>query len=381
MTAEQLSVLEDLVVQQVDKALASARADRAPDVKDLDRYVYRQATPPPSQGMPAPPTRGEPFRVMDAIQLALAEALAEDDKVFLAGIDVGAGGNVFGLTRGLKERWPRRVLDTPISETAVVGLAVGAAMSGLRPVIEIMYLDFIGVCFDQILNQVAKLGFMTGGNASLGLTIRTQYGVGRSSGSQHSQSLEALLAHIPGLKVVMPATAADTYGLLRASIVDPDPVIFIENRLLYGKKEPRPAPGYTVPLGVANVARPGTDVTVVCWSRMVHEALAAAEVLAAEGIQIEVVDLRTIAPIDFDTIQQSVAKTSRLIIAQEGVLRHGIGAEIAARVGRDAYWHLDAPIERLGGPFTPVPYSPVLEEAWLPGRADIVTTARELVRF
>ena len=190
---------------------------------------------------PAPPAEDAPvFRTMDAVRSALAAELAEDDRVFVAGVDVGAGGNVFGLTRGLAEEFPGRVRDTPISETAIMGLGVGSAMAGMRPVVELMYLDFIGVCFDQLLNQAAKLPFMTGGAAEMALTVRTQFGAGRSSGSQHSQSLEALLAHIPGLTVVMPSTPADTYGLLRASIQDPNPVVFIENRQLYGMKGPQP---------------------------------------------------------------------------------------------------------------------------------------------
>src|SRR6185437_6216470 len=190
------------------------------------------------------------------------------------------GGNVFGLTRGLHDRYGERVRDTPISENAIVGLAVGAAMAGMRPVVEIMYLDFLGVCLDQLLNQAAKLPFMTGGAAEMGLTVRTQFGAGRSSGSQHSQSLEALLAHMPGLTVVMPSTPADTYGLLRAAIQDPNPVVFIENRLLYGMKGPAPSDDYLLPLGRSAVVRPGSDITVVSVSRMVHEAIAAADDVA-----------------------------------------------------------------------------------------------------
>ena len=218
--------------------------------------------------------------------------------MFVAGIDVGAGGNVFGLTRGLADQFGERVRDTPISETAIIGLGVGAAMAGMRPVVEMMYLDFLGVCFDQLLNQAAKLPFMTGGAAEMALTVRTQFGAGRSSGSQHSQSLEALLAHIPGLTVVMPSTPADTYGLLRAAIQDPNPVVFIENRLLYGMKGPQPPADHILPIGRSAVVRPGTDVTVVSVSRMVHEAMAAADSLADEGISVEVIDLRTVAPLD-----------------------------------------------------------------------------------
>ncbi len=315
---------------------------------------------------------------MDAVNAALAAELEADDRVFVAGIDVGAGGNVFGLTRGLRDRFGDRVRDTPISETAVMGVGVGAAMAGMRPVVELMYLDFIGVCLDQLLNQAAKLPFMTGGSAQMGLTVRTQFGAGRSSGSQHSQSLEALLAHVPGLTVVMPSTPADTYGLLRAAIQDPNPVIFIENRLLYGIKGPQPPPDHLVPIGRSAVVREGTDVTVVSVSRMVHEAIAAAECVAAEGISVEVIDLRTVAPLDAAPILESVAKTSRLLIAHEAVVPFGIGAEIAAIVARDGFWNLDAPIEHVGAAATPPPYAPELERAWLPDRDDIADAIRRL---
>ena len=319
------------------------------------------------------------FRTMDAVRTALEAELTTDESVFVAGIDVGEGGNVFGLTRGLRDRFGDRVRDTPISETAIVGLGVGAAMAGMRPVVEVMYLDFLGVCFDQLLNQAAKLPFMTGGAARMGLTVRTQFGAGRSSGSQHSQSLEALLAHVPGLTVGMPSTPADTYGLLRAAIQDPNPVVFIENRLMYGMKGPQPPADHLVPIGRSAVVRPGTDVTVVSVSRMVHEAIAAAAALADEGISVEVIDLRTIAPLDTAPIVESVAKTSRLLIAHEAVVPFGIGAEIAAVVGREAFWHLDAPIERIGAGPTPPPYAPPLEKAWLPDRDDIASAIRRLV--
>jgi 2-oxoisovalerate dehydrogenase E1 component len=317
---------------------------------------------------------------MDAIRLALEYEMAADPDVFLAGIDIGAGGNVFGLTRGLHTRWPERVRDTPISESAIVGLAVGAAMAGKRPVVELMYLDFLGVCLDQLMNQAAKLRFMTGGLASIPLVLRTQFGAGRSSGSQHSQSLEALLAHIPGLTVVMPSTPADTYGLLRAAIRDPNPVVFIENRLLYGQKGPRPPDDHLVPIGRARVVRPGRDVTVVSFSRMVHEAVAAAETLAAEGIEAEVIDLRTVAPLDRETVLASLARTGRLVIAHEAVLDFGIGAELAALAAGEGFWHLDAPVARVGAAFTPAPYAPSLEQAWLPDRADVAEAIRATVR-
>jgi 2-oxoisovalerate dehydrogenase E1 component len=315
---------------------------------------------------------------MDAVHDALEFELEHDERVFVAGIDVGEGGNVFGLTRGLRDRFGDRVRDTPISETAVIGVGVGAAMAGLRPVVELMYVDFLGVCLDQLLNQAAKLPFMTGGSAEMGLTVRTQFGAGRSSGSQHSQSLEALLAHIPGLTVVMPSTPADTYGLLRAAIEDPNPVVFIEHRLLYGMKGPAPAKDYVLPIGRAAIVRSGTDVTVVSVSRMVHEALAAAEEVAGAGISVEVIDLRTVAPLDHETVLASVARTGRLLIAHEAVVDFGIGAEIAATAAREAFWDLDAPIERIGAAATPPPYAPDLERAWLPGRAQITEAIKRL---
>jgi 2-oxoisovalerate dehydrogenase E1 component len=376
VSAERMSALEASVANELDEAVAAARAAPPPDVATISKFVVR---PRPSFPEPGPPPDDAPvFRTMDAIHHALEAELAADDRVFVAGIDVAEGGNVFGLMRGLHDRFGDRVRDTPISETAIVGLGVGAAMAGMRPVVEIMYLDFVGVCLDQLLNQAAKLPFMTGGRAEMALTVRTQFGAGRSSGSQHSQSLEALLAHIPGLSVVMPSTPADTYGLLRAAIQDPNPVVFIENRLLYGMKGPRPAADHVVPIGRSAVVRAGTAITLVSVSRMVHEAVAAAELVAGDGISVEVIDLRTVAPLDLVPILESVHKTGRLLIAHEAVLPFGIGAEIAATVGREAFWDLDAPIERIGAPPTPPPYAPDLERAWLPDREQIAAALRRL---
>lgn len=371
-----LAALDAEVAQELDAALEKARSCAAPSPSTLFDFVVRPrpAVPEPAALAPDAPV----FRTMDAIRAALETELERDERVFVAGIDVGDGGNVFGLTRGLRERFGDRVRDTPISETAIVGLGVGAAMAGMRPVVELMYLDFLGVCFDQLLNQAAKLPFMTGGAAEMALTVRTQFGAGRSSGSQHSQSLEALLAHIPGLTVVMPSTPADTYGLLRAAIDDPNPVVFIENRLLYGMKGPQPPADHVVPIGRASVVRVGTDITVVSVSRMVHEALAAADAVAGDGISVEVIDLRTVAPLDTATILESVAKTSRLLIAHEAVVPFGIGAEIAATVAREGFWTLDAPIERIGAAATPPPYAPDLERAWLPDRDTVAAALRRL---
>ncbi len=375
-----VDTLESGVATELDRAVDAARALPPPSPASLFDFVVRpRAVVPDTPPLSATGVRGEhTYRTMDAVHAALESELAADERVFLAGVDVGEGGNVFGLTRGLRARFGDRVRDTPISETAIVGLAVGAAMAGMRPVVEVMYLDFLGVCFDQLLNQAAKLPFMTGGAAEMSLTVRTQFGAGRSSGSQHSQSLEALLAHIPGLTVVMPSTPADTYGLLRASIRDPNPVVFIENRLLYGMKGPEPAADHLIPIGRSAVVRPGSDITVVSVSRMVHEALAAAEDVAGEGVSVEVIDLRTIAPLDLEPVLESVHKTSRLLIAHEAVVPFGIGAEIAARVARDGFWDLDAPIERIGAAATPPPYAPELERAWLPGRVEIADAIRRL---
>jgi 2-oxoisovalerate dehydrogenase E1 component len=371
-----IAELAESVSHELDEAVAEARRSTNPAISTLHDFVVR---PRPFLPEPAPPPADAPaFRTLDAIHSAIEVELERDERVFVAGIDVAAPGNVFGLLRGLHDKFGERVRDTPISETAIVGLGVGGAMAGMRPVVEIMYLDFVGICLDQLLNQAAKMPFMTGGAALMGMTVRTQFGAGRSSGSQHSQSLEALLAHIPGLTVVMPSTPADTYGLLRAAIQDPNPVIFIENRLLYGMKGPQPDADYIIPIGKAAVVRPGSHVTVVSVSRMVHEALAAAEALAGEGISAEVIDLRTVAPLDTHTILASVRKTSRLLIAHEAVVPFGIGAEIAAVIAREAFWELDAPIERVGAPATPPPYAPGLEKAWLPDRTTVADAIRRL---
>jgi 2-oxoisovalerate dehydrogenase E1 component len=374
---EELRALESSVANELEGALEAARQLADPTVDTLTDFVVRAR---PARPEPEPPDEdAEVFRTMDAIHAAIEAELTSDDRVFVAGIDVGAGGNVFGLTRGLADRFGARVRDTPISEQAIIGLGVGAAMAGMRPVVEMMYLDFLGVCFDQLLNQAAKLPFMTGGTAEMALTVRTQFGAGRSSGSQHSQSLEALLAHIPGLSVVMPSTPADTYGLLRAAIQDPNPVVFIENRLLYGLKGPKPPADFILPIGKSVVVRPGTDVTVVSVSRMLHEAIAAAQQVGEEGISVEVIDLRTVTPLDLAPVLDSVHKTGRLLIAHEAVVPFGIGAEVAAVVAREGFWDLDAPIERIGAAPTPPPYAPDLERAWLPDRYDIAHAMRHLV--
>lgn len=364
------------VRQEIEAAIEWARSQPEPDLASMHTSLY--GTRISVREAPVDPA-AEVFRQMDAVHEALTHEMEDDESVFIAGIDVAVGGNVFGLTRGLHERWPERVRDTPIAETSILGMAVGAAMSGLRPVVEIMYLDFIGVCFDQLLNQAAKLRFMTGGRCEIPITVRTQFGIGRSSGSQHSQSLEALLAHIPGLTVVMPSTPADTYGLLRASIQDPNPVVFIENRGLYGFKGPRPPRDHLVPIGKAAVVRPGSHLTLIAYSQGVHTAIAAAGQLAEAGIDAEVIDLRTIQPLDRATILESLERTSRLLVLQHAVTEFGVASEVARLASNEGFWYLDAPVSVVAPPFTPVPYAPPLERAWLPDVDDVVAEARRLV--
>jgi 2-oxoisovalerate dehydrogenase E1 component len=373
---EVLDRVDEQVAQQIAKAVETARAAPIPDPNTLLDYISS-----PRQEIPEPATAsGGVFKLMDAVHEAIEYELEHDPSVFVAGIDVAAGGNVFGLLRGLAGQYPGRIRDTPISETAIMGTAVGSAMAGMRPIVEIMYMDFIGVCFDMLLNQAAKLRFMTGGRACMPLVVRTQFGAGRSSGSQHSQSLEALLAHVPGLTVVMPSNPADTYGLLRAAIRDPNPVVFVENRLQYGMKGPRPPADHLIPIGKAKVIRCGNDVTVVSYSRMVLEALKAADVLAQEGIDVEVIDLRTIVPLDRQAVLDSLAKTHRLVIAHEAVQDFGVGAELAAMAANEGFWYLDAPVARVAPPAMPAPYAPSLEKLWLPDSVTIADTVRRTVR-
>jgi 2-oxoisovalerate dehydrogenase E1 component len=389
--AETLDQVDAEVVAEVDAAVAVARdapwpeQARASEIGDVRQVVARAGLADPAGlppgGLGGSSPQGQQLSGGRAVRLALDHALADDPRVFLAGIDVAAGGGVFGATKGLAAKYPGRLFDTPISETAIMGLGVGAAMAGLRPVVELMYLDFVGVCLDQIMNQAAKLGFMTGGAVEIGLVVRTQYGVGRSSGSQHSQSLEALLAQVPGLVVLMPATVTDMYGLLRSAIDLPAPVVLIENRLLYERKGDPPPPGWRTPIGRANVVRPGTDLTIVTVSHALYTALEAADTLAAQdGISCEVIDLRTIAPLDADTVLASLGRTSRLLVVSEGAGDFGVGAELAARAVDAGFWSLDAPVRRVSGASTPVPYSPPLERAWLPSAERVVAEARLMCR-
>ena len=315
---------------------------------------------------------------LQAITTTLAEAMRADPRVLVLGEDVAEGGP-WGATAGLAgEFGPERVRNTPISEAAICGIAIGAAQSGLRPVVEIMFVDFVTLALDQLVNQAAKAHFMSGGQLTVPLVLRTQGGAGQRGGAQHSQSLEAWLTHVPGLKVAMPSTAADAAGLLATAIADPNPVVFVENKTLYFRDEEAGAGG-PVALGRARVVRPGRDVTVVALSRLVHESLAAADELAVEGIEVEVIDPRTLVPLDLETIVESVSRTHRLVVAHEAVVHGGFGAELAAQVQEAAFDALDAPIARVGAPFAPVPFSPPLEDAYLPGRTEVAAAVHELV--
>lgn len=315
----------------------------------------------------------------EALREALREEMRRDPRVFLLGEDIAQFGGSYKVTQGLLDEFgPERVRNTPISEAAIVGAAVGAALTGMRPVAELMYVDFSGIAMDQIANQAAKNRYMFGGKARVPMVLRTQGGAGRSSAAQHAQSLEAWFIHIPGLKVVMPATPYDAKGLLKTAIRDDNPVIFIEHKLLYPETGEVPEEEYLVPLGVADVKRAGEDVTVVAHSRMVHLALRAADRLAAEGISCEVVDPRTLDPLDTATILRSVEKTSRLVIVQEAVAQCSFASEVAAVVAEEALDSLDAPIRRVTALDTPMPFAPSLERFVVPSEERVVAAVREV---
>lgn len=318
-----------------------------------------------------------PLTYLHAFTEGLRQVMATDPDVFVAGEDVGRTGGVFHSFEGLFDEFgERRVVDTPISEQAIVGLGIGAAVVGLRPVVDLMFMDFVLVAMDQIANQAAKLKYMFGGNTSLPMTITTTGGAGLSAGAQHSQSLEAMLCHMPGLKVVMPSNARDMKGLTVASIRDDNPTVLVLNKRLLGSQGDVPEALFETPLGSASVTRAGRDVTVVAYGRMAVEALAAADELAADGIDCEVIDLRTVAPLDMDTVLASTRRTNRVVVVHEAVRAGGFGAELAAQIQEYAFDYLDAPVGRVGAPFSPVPFSPALESVYVPDSARIVAEIR-----
>lgn len=315
-----------------------------------------------------------------ALNEALREEMRADSRVFVMGEDIGHHGGMFRVTQGLIDEFsPQRVRDTPISEAGFVGLGVGAALAGMRPVVELMFMDFVLVAADQIVNQAAKLRYMSGGQAAVPIVIRAQQGGGRGNGAQHSQSFEAWLAQVPGLKVVAPATPKDAKGLLKSAIRDGNPIVFIEHKLLYNTKGEVPEDEYTIPIGKAEVKRPGRDITVVSFSRTLLFALEAAETLAQKGIQAEVIDLRTIEPLDMETILESVQGTARLLVVHEAHTNCGIGAEIIARLYEQAPDALVTPARRLGARHVPIPVAESLENAVLPQPADIVRAVEAML--
>ncbi len=316
-----------------------------------------------------------------AIHEALAEELRRDDTVFVIGEDVAEAGTPFKVLSGLVDEFgPERILDSPISEAGITGLGVGAAMTGMRPVVDIMFGDFLTLVMDQLANQAAKTHYMSGGKLKVPLTLRTTMGATRRSAAQHSQSLHAWVAHVPGLKVALPSTPADAKGLLKSAIRDDNPVVVIEDKMDYAVKGEVPDGEISTPLGVADVKREGEDVTIVATSSMVRVALAAAEELEADGIFAEVVDPRTLVPLDLDALVSSARKTGRAIVVDEGHRSYGASAELAAAIGEGAFWSLDAPVRRCAAMDVPIPFSPPLEDATVPTPALVAETARELCR-
>ncbi|KSU56772.1 MULTISPECIES: alpha-ketoacid dehydrogenase subunit beta [unclassified Gordonia (in: high G+C Gram-positive bacteria)] len=326
----------------------------------------------------APAARSTTY--VKAFNEGVAQVMRENDDVFVIGEDVAAYGGVFHMYDGLlAEFGERRMVDTPIAEMGLIGLGVGAAARGLRPIVDIMFMDFLAVALDQVVNQAAKMKFMYGGEVKVPMVIAVAYGAGVSAGAQHSQSLESWLAHTPGLKVVMPSNARDAKGLLVSAVRDDNPVVFMLNKVLLGSRGEVPEEIYEIPIGEAAVPRTGDDVTIVAFGRMVAEALKAADALAEKGISAEVIDPRSVQPLDTATIVESARKTNRILVVHEAVTFGGIGAEVAAQIQEEAFDHLDAPVLRIGAPFTPVPFSTPLEKSYVPDSDRIVAGARRLL--
>lgn len=314
-----------------------------------------------------------------ALRQALIDAMREDEDIFIIGEEVGRYGGAYGVTKGLIDEFgAERVLDTPISEPAIVGTAVGAAMAGMRPVAELMYVDFIGMTMDQLGNQAAKIRYMFGGQIGVPMVLRTQGGTGRSAGAQHSQSLEAYVMHTPGLRLAMPATVADAYHLLRQSLRQPDPVVFIEHKALYARSEKVDLTAEPLPWGKAAVRRKGQDIVIVTYSRQLHYVMTAAETLSKQGIEATVIDLRTLNPLDFDTVRAEVEKVGKAMIVSEGVLTSGVAAELAARISEECFDFLENPVVRVAGEDIPISVSVALEAGSVPSSDLITDTARRL---
>ncbi len=327
-------------------------------------------------------SKRKPERIItlgQAIREALAEEMHRDPRIFILGEDVAEAGTPFKVLSGLVEEFgPDRVIDSPISEQGITGMGVGAAMTGMRPIVDIMFGDFLGLAMDQIFNQAAKVQYMSGGKLKVPRVVRTSLGATRRTGAQHSQSLHAWVSHIPGLKVVLPSTPYDAKGLLKTAIRDDNPVVFFEDKMMYQLKGPVPEDDYTIPFGVADIKRPGTDMTIVATSSMVQVALAAAEMLEKLNISAEVIDPRTMFPLDKQTLIESARKTSRALVVDEGYERYGVTAELAAVIAEGAFYYLDAPVKRMGAMDVPIPFSPVLEDLTVPTEDQIVAVAKTL---
>jgi 2-oxoisovalerate dehydrogenase E1 component len=378
ITPERIAQIRQQVEEELEEAVKFADHSSEPTVEVMERALYAPRLPVSTP----PPPRGHELTFSDALNEALRQEMRRDPRVFVMGEDVGLIGGIFRVTQGLYEEFgAERVRDTPISEATFVGCGLGAAVTGMRPVVEIQIWDFVACAMDQIVNQIAKFRYMLGGKPTVPLVIRGPQGGGIRLAAQHSQSLESWFIHIPGLTVVAPSTPYDAKGLLIAAIRDDNPVIFLEHKLLYQPilKQPVPEEPYALPIGKADVKRQGTDVTIVATQMMVHRALRAAEKLAAEGVSVEIIDPRTLYPLDEETIIASVQKTNRLLVVHEAVKRGGIGAELCAAVIEKAFTYLDAPPLRLGAREVPMPYNDVLERATIPGEEEIIAAVRELL--
>ncbi|RJS80152.1 dehydrogenase [Candidatus Bathyarchaeota archaeon] len=386
LTSEKFKELEEQVAKEIQEAEEFALSSPYPPIESLYDDVYTEIYKDPEASIKDLSTakeKGVKMRKItyrQALNEALREEMRRDNRVFIMGEDVAIYGGAYGVTRGLYEEFgPERVRDTPISEAAIAGAAAGAAMTGLRPVAEIMYIDFSTIAMDEIVNIAAKNRYMFGGKSTVPVVYRTQGGAGRGIAAHHSGSLEAWYVHSPGIFVVMPSTPFDAKGLLKTCIRDDNPIMFIEHKMLYNTEGEVPEGEYTVPLGVADIKRPGTDVTIVAYSRMLLFALEAAEELSKEGIEAEVIDPRTLKPLDIDTIINSVKKTNKAVVVHESYRTCGVGAEIAAQIMEKAFDYLDAPVLRVAGADVPIPMSPVLEEAAIPSKEKIAEAVRSII--
>jgi len=386
LTEEMAKKIEKEIEAELDEAVKFAEESPFPEPEETLRDVYEEAVTEHVEEEPKHEASLKEITFGEALNEALREEMRRDENVFIMGEDLGpdaVGGTYGGIwppTRGLCDEFPERVIGTPISESVIVGAAVGAALLGMRPVVEIMFADFLTIAMDQIVNVAAKMRYNYGGKASVPLVIRAPFGAGTSMGLHHSQSPEAWFLNVPGLKIVMPSTPYDAKGLLKSSIRDNDPVIFFEQKTMYELKGKVPTGEYTIPIGKADIKREGRDVTIVATGLMIHKAISAAERLEKEGISAEIVDPRTLLPLDEDTIIRSVKKTGRVVIVHEAPVTGGFGAEIAAVIAEKAIGYLDAPIIRVGAPFTPVPFSPPLEKFYMPDEEKIISAVLKITK-